>query len=90
MSKSHNHGGRRPGAGSGGARPGAGRPVNRIHLDKDAAQKLRILVLNRRSLGSEIDEHQFVANLIHEWYDDYEQSIEDAMEEMEEFSDGMD
>lgn len=81
----NSHGGRRPNAGSGGVRPGAGRPVQRIHLDKDTALSLRILVQNRQSLGSEIDEHQFVANLIRAFYADYEESIEDAMEWLGDF-----
>ena len=78
-------GGRRPGAGSGGARSGAGRRIQRINLDKSTASELRVLILNRRSLGSEIDEHQFVANLIHEAWHEYDMSIQQSVEQMEEF-----
>lgn len=78
-------GGRRPGAGSGGARAGAGRPVQRIQLSKEIATELRVLILNLRSSGSQIDENQFVANLIHEKWHEYDNEIQKAVEAMEEF-----
>lgn len=86
---------------SGGPRPGnpngtrgrydrskskkTGPPVRNIHLDKDAATELRILLLARRSLGSDIDEDLLVKSFIHEKWIEYDQSIQASVEQMEEF-----
>lgn len=86
---------------SGGPRPGnpngtrgrydrskskkTGPPVRNIHLDKDAARELRILLLNRNSLGSDIDEDLLVKSFIHEKWIEYDSAVQAAVETLEQF-----
>ncbi len=86
---------------SGGPRPGnpngtrgrydrskskkTGPPTQNIHLDRDGAKKLRILLLNRRSLGSDIDEDKLVAQFIHEKWTEYNRAVQAAVETLEQF-----
>lgn len=83
---------------SGGPRPGnpnkrrgiydrskarkTGPPTQNIHISKSAAQKLRILLLSRRSLGSGIDEDSLVESFIDEKWIEYDQSIQKTVEEL--------
>lgn len=70
---------------SGGGGRGAGRLRSRITLNKDSARMVKTLVSNLRSAGSQIDENQFVNQLIAEKWQEYNQGIESAIEEMGEF-----
>ena len=86
---------------SGGSRPGnpnkkrgvydrskarkAGAPTQNIHISKSAARMLRILLLNRRALGSNIDENGLVESLIEEMWREYDQSIQKAIEGLSEY-----
>lgn len=86
---------------SGGPRPGnpngtrgrydrskskkTGPPVRNIHLDKDAASELRTLLLNRNSLGSDIDEDLLVKSFIHEKWIEYDRSVQAAVGTLEQF-----
>lgn len=70
---------------NGGARTGSGRPVRRIQLPKDSALELRILVLNAKSMGSQMDEHQFVAMLIRERWVQYDSHINNIVSELSEY-----
>lgn len=54
--------------GNGGARQGSGPKVRRIHLDKDTARELFILVRERRILTPDLTEHELVAQMIRERY----------------------
>ena len=88
---------------SGGPRPGnpngtrgqydrskskkSGPPIRNIHLSRSVALELRILLRNRQSLGSDIDEDHLVEQLIHEKWTEYDQSIQQAVSEMEEYVD---
>lgn len=56
-----------------------------ISLRREYAQELRILLRNRQSLGSDIDEDRLVESLIHEKWLEYDQSIQASVEQMEEF-----
>lgn len=82
---------------SGGSRPGnpnkkrgiydrskarkAGPPTQNLHISKDAARKLRILLLNRRSFGSSLNEDGLVESWIEEKWHEYDQSIQQTVEE---------
>ena len=86
---------------SGGPRPGnpngtrgqydrskskkSGPPIRNIHLSRSAAIELRILLRNRQSLVSDIDETILVEQFIHEKWRDYDRSIQDAGETLERF-----
>ena len=86
---------------SGGPRPGnpngtrghydrsksrkTGPPVRNIHLDKDAASELRILLLARCSLGGDIDEDLLVKSFIHEKWIEYDRTVQAAVETLEQF-----
>jgi hypothetical protein len=83
--KSHNgHGGARPGNPNGrrgGPRPGSGPTLRRIQLSRAAAQKLRTLTLNRRSIvGGEFSEVDMVESLIIVAYADYDAMIDEIAE----------
>lgn len=70
---------------SGGGGRGAGRLRSRITLTKETARMVKILVSNLRPAGSQIDENQFVNQLVAEKWQDYDRGIESAIEEMGEF-----
>ena len=65
---------------NGGARTGSGALVRRIRLSRDAATELRILLLNRRALGGDVDSHRLVDAFVHEKWIEYDVSIERATE----------
>jgi len=86
---------------SGGPRPGnpngtrgqydrskskkTGPPTRNLHLSKSAAQELRILLSNRRSLGIDLDEAGLVESFIHEKWLEYDRSIQSAIETLAQF-----
>lgn len=78
------HGGPRPGNPNGkrgGARPGSGPTVRRLQLSKEAARKLRILTLDRRSIASaEFSEVDMVESLIDTAWAEYDTMIQSAAE----------
>lgn len=62
----------------GGARPGSGRAVRNIHLDKETARVLRLLLKHRRQFAPDTTEEAIVANLIHAAWDKQDEAYQAA------------
>lgn len=65
----------------GGSRRGAGRAVRNIHLDAETARTLRLLKLHH---AGDVDEHQLVANLIKQAWDELDDAYQAAAKDQDE------
>ena len=54
--------------------------MRRIHLNKEASIELRTLLANVRSMGSQMNEHQYVEMLIREKWAEYDSDVQKAAE----------
>lgn len=66
----------------GGRRPGAGGLVRHLHLDKETARELRILMLHRRALtgNQELQPVDVARALIHAAWCEYDAAIQAVSE----------
>lgn len=68
----------------GGARPGSGPTVNRLRLDRETAQMLRIMTLARRAAtGRQVTALEVATWIIRREYEEYEAGLVPAEGEEE-------